>query len=188
MADLTQLSNEFHSKKATCRAVIETPKGSRNKFDYDPDSNLFMLGGLLPEGMMFPFDFGFIPSTLADDGDPLDVMVLMDAPANTACLIEVRIIGIIHAKQTEDGKTEKNDRLLAVAIHSYDHEDVTTIDEISKTLLDQVEAFFVSYNEQRGKKFRVTGTAGPKKAITFLQMGMEAFKKEASKKKSKGKG
>ena len=90
MADLTQLSNELHSKKATCRAVIETPKGSRNKFDYDPDSNLFMLGGLLPEGMMFPFDFGFIPSTLADDGDPLDVMVLMDAPANTACLIEVR--------------------------------------------------------------------------------------------------
>ena len=65
---------------------------------------------------------------------------------------------------------------------------MTTIDEISKTLLDQVEAFFVSYNEQRGKKFRVTGTAGPKKAITFLQMGMEAFKKEASKKKSKGKG
>ena len=102
MADLTHLSNELRSKKSTCRAVIETPKGSRNKFDYDPDSNLFMLGGLLPEGMMF--DFGFIPSTLADDGDPLDVMVLMDAPVHAGCLIEVRLIGIIHAKQTEDGK------------------------------------------------------------------------------------
>ena len=188
MADLTHLSNELHSKKATCRAIIETPKGSRNKFDYDPDSNLFMLGGLLPEGMMFPFDFGFIPSTLADDGDPLDVMVLMDAPAHAGCLIEVRLIGIIHAKQTEDGKTEKNDRLLAVAIHSYDHENLKSIDEISKTLLDQVEAFFVSYNEQRGKKFRVTGTGGPKKAIQFLQMGIEAFEKEAAKKKSKGNG
>jgi inorganic pyrophosphatase len=107
VADLTHLANQLHSSKATCRAVIETPKGSRNKFDYDPDSNLFMLGGLLPEGMMFPFDFGFIPSTLADDGDPLDVMVLMDAPAHVGCLIEVRIIGIIHAKQTEDGKTER---------------------------------------------------------------------------------
>jgi inorganic pyrophosphatase len=170
MADLTHLSNELHSKKATCRAIIETPKGSRNKFDYDPDSNLFMLGGLLPEGMMFPFDFGFIPSTLADDGDPLDVMVLMDAPAHAGCLIE------------------KNDRLLAVAIHSYDHENLKSIDEISKTLLDQVEAFFVSYNEQRGKKFRVTGTGGPKKAIQFLQMGIEAFEKEAAKKKSKGNG
>ena len=185
MADLTHLSNQLHPGKATCRAVIETPKGSRNKFDYDPDSNLFMLGGLLPEGMMFPFDFGFIPSTLADDGDPLDVMVLMDAPAHVGCLIEIRIIGIIHAKQTDDAKTETNDRLLAVAIHSYDHENLTTMDDMSKTLLDQVEAFFVSYNQQRGKKFRVTGTAGPKKAIKFLQLGMAAFEKEAGRKKSK---
>ena len=71
-----------------------------------------MLGGLLPEGMMFPFDFGFLPSTLGEDGDPLDIMVLMDAPAHVGCLIEVRIIGIITAEQTEDGKTESNDRLI----------------------------------------------------------------------------
>src|SRR5882762_10137003 len=134
MADLTHLSNELHSKKATCRAVIETPKGSRNKFDYDPDSNLFMLGGLLPEGMMFPFDFGFIPSTLGEDGDPLDIMVLMDAPAHVGCLMDVRIIGIITAEQVEDGKTESNDRLLGVAIHSYDHEDLQSISQVSKTL------------------------------------------------------
>jgi inorganic pyrophosphatase len=85
MSDLTHLSNQSDSKKATCRAVIEPPKSSRNKFDYDPDSGLFMLGGLLPEGMMFPIDFGFIPSTLGEDGDPLDVMVLMDAPAHVGC-------------------------------------------------------------------------------------------------------
>src|SRR5678809_1087786 len=150
MADLTHLANQLHSSKATCRAVIETPKGSRNKFDYDPDSGLFMLGGLLPEGMMFPFDFGFIPSTLGEDGDPLDILVLMDAPAHVGCLIEVRIIGIIEAEQTEDGKTESNDRLLGVAIHSYDHEDLESIDDVSKTLLDQLEAFFISYNKQRG--------------------------------------
>src|SRR6476620_3764364 len=120
MADLTHLSNELRSEKATCRAVIETPKGSRNKFDYDPDSNLFMLGGLLPEGMMFPFDFGFIPSTLGGDGDPLDILVLMDAPAHVGCLIEVRLVGVISAEQIEDGKKETNDRMLGVAIHSYD--------------------------------------------------------------------
>ena len=57
-----------------------------------------MLGGLLPEGMMFPFDFGFIPSTLGEDGDPLDILVLMDAPAHVGCLIEVRIIGIINGR------------------------------------------------------------------------------------------
>src|SRR5256885_6107816 len=166
MANLTSLSPQFDAKKRTCRAIIETPKGCRNKFDYDPDSGLFMLGGLLPEGMMFPFDFGFIPSTKGGDGDPLDILVLMDAPAHVGCLIEVRIIGVIMAEQTEDGKTESNDRLLGVAIHSYDHEDLKKISDVSKTLLSQVEAFFVSYNKQRGKNFRVTGTGGRKKALT----------------------
>jgi inorganic pyrophosphatase len=85
MADLSSLSNQLDAKKSTCRAIIETPKGYRNKFDYDPNSNLFMLGGLLPEGMMFPFDFGFIPSTLGEDGDSLDILVLMDAPAHVGC-------------------------------------------------------------------------------------------------------
>src|ERR1041384_5666956 len=138
MADLSSLSPQLDTKKSTCRAIIETPKGCRNKFDYDPESNLFMLGGLLPEGMMFPFDFGFIPSTLGGDGDPLDIMLLMDAPAHVGCLVEVRIIGIIHAEQTEDGKTEANDRLLGVTIHSYNHEDLESIEDVSETLPDQL--------------------------------------------------
>jgi inorganic pyrophosphatase len=181
MDNLTNLPNQLDAKKCQCKAIIETPKGCRNKFDYDPDSNLFMLGGLLPEGMMFPFDFGFIPSTLGDDGDPLDIMVLMDAPAHVGCLMDVRIIGVIMAKQTEDGKTENNDRLLGVAIHSYDHEDLESIDDVSKTLLDQVEEFFVSYNKQRGKKFKITGLGGPKRAIKFLKTGVQAHKKTAKK-------
>jgi inorganic pyrophosphatase len=176
MPDLTSLPLQLDAKAAQCRAIIETPKGSRNKFDYDPDSNLFMLGGLLPEGMMFPFDFGFIPSTLGEDGDPLDVMVLMDAPAHVGCLIDIRIIGVISAEQTEHGKTKSNDRLLGVTIHSYDHEDLHSIRDVSSTLLDQVEEFFVSYNKQRGKKFKISGTGGPKQAIKFLKVGMRAHK------------
>ena len=176
MADLTTLSNQLDPKKGTCRAIIETPKGCRNKFDYDPESNLFMLGGLLPEGMMFPFDFGFIPCTLGDDGDPLDVLVLMDAPAHVGCLIEVRLIGVISAEQVEEGKKQTNDRLLGVAIHSYDHEHLETIDDVSKTLLSQLEEFFVSYNKQRGKRFRITGTGGPRKAVKFLKAGIKQHK------------
>jgi len=178
MADLTSLSLQLDAKKGVCRAIIETPKGCRNKFDYDPDSGLFKLGGLLPEGMMFPFDFGFLPSTLGEDGDPLDIMVLMDAPAHVGCLIEVRIIGIITAEQTQDGETERNDRLLGVACHSYDHEDLSRIEDVSKTLLNQVEAFFVSYNKQRGKKFEIIGTSGPKKAMKFIEAGIEAKKEK----------
>src|SRR5215831_12341869 len=178
MADLTMLAHQLDAEKGTCRAIIETPKGCRNKFDYDPESNLFMLGGLLPEGMMFPFDFGFIPSTLGEDGDPLDILVLMDAPAHVGCLIEVRLIGVISAEQIEDGKKETNDRLLGVAIHSYEHEHLTTIDKLSKTLLSQLEEFFVSYNKQRGKKFKVTGTGGPGKACKFLKTGIKNHKKD----------
>src|SRR5438270_11881846 len=111
MADLTSLPHQLDTKEYTCRAIIETPKGCRNKFDYDPDSGLFKLGGLLPEGMMFPFDFGCVPSTLAEDGDPVDIMVLMDAAAHVGCLIEGRIIGIINAEQPEDGNPETDDRL-----------------------------------------------------------------------------
>src|SRR6201988_1257910 len=122
MADLTHLPHRLDPKSRVCQAIIETPKGSRNKFDYGPLSGLFMLGGLLPEGMMFPFDFGFVPSTLGEDGDPLDIMVLMDAPAHVGCLIEVRIIGVIQAEQREDGETKRNDRLLGAAVHSYDHQ------------------------------------------------------------------
>jgi inorganic pyrophosphatase len=114
---------------------------------------------------------------LGEDGDPLDILVLMDAPAHVGCLIEVRLIGIINAQQTENGKTETNDRLLGVAVHSYNHEGLNSIEDMSKTLLDQLEAFFISYNKQRGKKFKVTGTGGPKKAIAFLKAGSKAQKK-----------
>jgi inorganic pyrophosphatase len=135
-----------------------------------------MLGGLLPEGMMFPFDFGFIPSTLGGDGDPLDIMVLMEMRAHVGCLMEVRIIGVIQAEQTQDGKTETNDRLLGVAVHSYDHQNLRSISDVNPTLLKQVEEFFISYNKQRGKKFKVTGTSGQKTAIKFVKAGIEAYK------------
>jgi inorganic pyrophosphatase len=181
MADLTTLAHQFDPDKATCRAIIETPKGSRSKYDYDPESNLFMLAGLLPEGMVFPSDFGFIPSTEGDDGDPLDIMVLMDAATHSGCLIDVRILGVIDAEQTQDGKTETNSRILGAAIHSYQHENLITISDVSKAWLSQVEEFFVSYNKQRGKKFKITDTGGPKKALRYLKSGIKAHQKRIQK-------
>jgi inorganic pyrophosphatase len=181
MSDLINLSNELDADRCQCRAIIETPKGFRNKFDYDPATHLFALAGLLPEGMMFPFDFGFIPATLGADGDPLDILVLMDAPCHVGCLLDVRIIGIILAKQTQNGKTQNNNRLVGVAIHSYAHEDLRSLDDVSKTLLSQIEEFFVSYNKQRRKKFKIMGTGGPRKAIKILKEGMRAHKNGAKK-------
>ena len=178
MPDLTSFPHQLDKKKLQCRAIIETPKGRRNKFDYNPESGLFELGGLLPEGMMFPFDFGFIPSTLGQDGDPLDVMVLMDEPAHVGCLLHVRIIGVMEAEQTQEGKTETNCRLLAVSIHSYSHEHVTTLKQIAPSVLNQLEEFFMSYNKLRGKKFKVTSMGGPKRALGVIKEGIKAFQKK----------
>ena len=84
--------------------IIETPKGCRNKYAYDKNHRVFVLKTVLPNGMVFPFDFGSIPGTEAEDGDPLDILILMDEPAFTGCLIEARLIGVIEATQTEKGK------------------------------------------------------------------------------------
>ena len=178
MANLTESPNKWDAKKRECKAIIETPKGRRNKFDYDPEYRLFALGGLLPEGLAFPFDFGFIPATLGDDGDPLDVMILMDEPAHVGCVLDVRIIGVIEAVQTQDGETRGNNRLIGAAVHSYSHENVSSINDVNKSILDQVEEFFVSYNKSRGKKFKVKGRQGPKRAAEIVEQGRALFDKK----------
>jgi inorganic pyrophosphatase len=176
--NLAELPHQLNKKTRVCRAIVETPKGRRNKFDYDPEISAFTLGGLLPEGLSFPFDFGFVPSTVAEDGDPLDVMILMDEPAHVGCVLDVRLIGIIEAEQTEDGKKTENDRLIAVAIHSYSHQDVASLSEVNKSLLDQVEEFFISYNKSRGKKFKVKGVHGPSKALQRVERAIEDYKQK----------
>jgi inorganic pyrophosphatase len=174
--NLANCPNHFDPKKRECKVIIETPKGGRNKFRYEPDFEMFGLSGLLGEGLAFPFDFGFIPSTRGADGDPLDVMVLLDAPAHVGCLLDVRLIGVIEAVQKERGKQPvDNDRLLGVAVHSHSHENVGSIEEVNQSLLDQVEQFFVAYNISKGRKFVVKGRHGPKRAVKLLQQGIRVF-------------
>ena len=175
--DLSRLSPELKKDKRECRVIVETPKGNRNKFDYDPEIQAFTLGGLLAEGLSFPFDFGFVPSTLGQDGDPLDVMILMDEPAHVGCVLQVRIIGVIEAEQTQDDKKTINNRLIGVAVHSYNHEDVQSVSEVSKSLIEQVGEFFVTYNKSRGKRFKVTGIHGPSRAMKLLMEGIKSFNK-----------
>lgn len=98
LANPTRLS-PFESKDSDLTVIIETPKGSRNKFAFDPEERIFALRKVLPAGMSFPYDFGFVPSTLADDGDPLDVLVLMDEPAFPGCKLTCRLVGVIEGEQ-----------------------------------------------------------------------------------------
>lgn len=158
----------FSDEGRLCNVVIETPKGSRNKFDYDPQLGLFRLGGVLPLGAVFPFDFGFVPSTRGGDGDPLDVLVLMDEPAFTGCLVSARLIGVIEAEQTEGDEMARNDRLIAVASGSRNHQDVRSLDDINTSRIDEIEHFFISYNQSKGKQFRPLGRSGPDRARAIV--------------------
>ena len=140
---------------------------------------MFVLKGVLTAGHSFPYDFGFIPQTLGGDGDPLDVLILMDEPAFVGCLVHARLVGIIEAEQTEqDGKTERNDRLIAVASESKTHSDVKSINDLNKTLIDQIEHFFISYNEAKGKKFKPLGRFGARKAKTLVEEGIKLYGKK----------
>src|SRR5436305_1557976 len=112
MKNLIKRLEPFNRNKKCVQVVIETPKGSRVKYAFDRDSGLFQLKRALPEGMVFPFNFGFIPSTLASDGDPLDILILNEEPLVPGCLLEARLVAAIKAKQTEEGKTTRNDRLI----------------------------------------------------------------------------
>ncbi|HEY0079805.1 MAG TPA: inorganic diphosphatase [Pyrinomonadaceae bacterium] len=180
----------FDEESKTLNVVIETPKRSRNKFEYDEERGLFKLGGVLPEGAFFPFDFGFVPSTVGGDGDPLDVLVLMDEPAFTGCLVEARLLGVLEAEQTErDGETTRNDRLIAVAAKSRTHAHVKSLDDLNETLLSEIEHFFVSYNEIKGKHFKPLGRFGRERAAELVEQGVERRrqKRRASKSSSSAK-
>jgi inorganic pyrophosphatase len=157
--------------------VIETPKGSPNKLAFEPRFGTFVLKGVLPTGAVFPFDFGFVPSTRAEDGDPVDVLVLMDAPVFPGCLVPSRLVGVIEAEQTEDGKTERNDRVLAVAANSATHRSIRELRDLSPDLVAQIEHFFVSYNEMKGKQFRVKRHAGKKRALTLVTAALTRRRK-----------
>jgi inorganic pyrophosphatase len=159
--------------------VIETARGSRNKFAWDEDVRLFRLRKVLPEGMAFPYDFGFVPSTLAEDGDPLDVLVLMDEPAFAGCLLTARVVGAILGDEAEPRRPRRrvrNDRLVAVALASRTHDDLRSLADLNGSMLDQVEAFFTHYQQTLGKRYRVRGRKGPRAAWQLVESAVRSWR------------
>ena len=152
--------------------VVDSPKGSRNKYKYEEASGLWRLSKVLPLGMTFPFDFGFVPSTRGQDGDPLDVLILLDEPAFPGCVVPARLIGVLEAEQTEDRRTVRNDRLLAVLETRYNPVPVRSLDELSPQTLAEVEYFFISYNRMQGRQFRILGAQGPDRAQAVLDAAL----------------
>jgi inorganic pyrophosphatase len=158
---------------------VETPKGSRVKFSFDPKSGFFILSKALPEGMVFPFNFGFVPKTLADDGDPLDMLVLNEEPLMAGCLLKVRPIAVVKATQTEEGREVRNDRIIGEAISKetpLEYQAMT----LTKQTVGRIEFFFTTYNRIYGKKFKVIGTGGPKKAMSLVHKAIKLARRKAN--------
>ncbi|SEK82160.1 inorganic diphosphatase [Nitrosovibrio tenuis] len=158
--------------------IIDTPKGSRNKFKYDEEVQCFRLSRILPTGAAFPFDFGSIPKTLAEDGDALDVLLITEAPSFPGCLVSGKLIGIISAEQTEKNKTIRNDRLLAVPVTPANPALFSSIDELPDAWLTEIEHFFISYNRIQGREYKPLNRGGPEEADKALSTAERRYKRQ----------
>jgi inorganic pyrophosphatase len=161
-------------RKKCLNVIVETPKGSRVKYAFDFESGFFILSKTLPEGMMFPFNFGFVPQTLADDGDPLDVLILNQEPVVAGCLLKVRPVAVIKATQTENGKPIRNDRIIGQALAKEAPMELRSL-KLEPQLVSQIETFFATYNKLYGKKFKVLGTGSPRQAWDIVERAIKLY-------------
>jgi inorganic pyrophosphatase len=157
----------------TIDIVVETPKGSAQKYDYDPESHFFKLRKILPTGMVFPFDFGFIPDTKGEDGDPLDVIMISEFASFPGCMVTCRIIGGFKAEQSEkEGKKKmiRNDRYLVVPKCSQIFEKLKSLNDLPREIIKQLEDFFIDYNKIEGKEFKVLEKLEAKEAKKIFEV------------------
>jgi len=134
--------------------IVETPLGSRFKYAYDPSMDIMRMKHQLPKGYFFAFNFGFIPNTQAEDGDPLDVIIYSSEVCVSGALVECRVAGALLANQQENGKTIRNDRIIAVPAGIKTYDSIKNLRDINKRILSQLENFFISYENYRGIPFK----------------------------------
>jgi inorganic pyrophosphatase len=158
--------------------VIETPKGGRAKMKDDEKADVFRFEKLLPLGQAFPFDFGFLPSTIGGDGDPLDVLLIGEEPSPVGCVVLGKVIGVLEGKQTEQGRNERNDRIIAIPLDGKSRKPMVPAPRVDKALEKGITDFFVSYNALQGKKFVPLGLHGRKRALQLVKSGIQQVKQK----------
>jgi inorganic pyrophosphatase len=169
--------NGNHGRRV--HAVIETPRDTRHKYAFEPKLGIFKLKQTLPEGLEWPYDYGFVPRTLADDGDPLDVLVLSTIPTFTGCLLETRVLGIVRLKKNG----VENDRVIAAPPRqsgvSQRSDAFDDIDDVPKETIGDVCRFLVEYSEEEGNKIEFRGVRSRKKAMAAIETAIKAYEKRS---------
>jgi inorganic pyrophosphatase len=162
--------NEQKDRFGQVQVLIETPRGCRNKYKLDEETGRMKLSKVMPEGMVFPYDFGLFPGTEGDDGDPLDVLVFHDEPTFPGCQIDCRLIGVLRAHQKDaNGKEGRNDRVIAVAEASVLYASINELADLEPKVVKQIEDFFVNYQKVRDVEITLMGRGGSAEAKQKLQ-------------------
>lgn len=161
------IPNQLDARQLTCRAIIETPAGSKVKYSFDGKSGLFAASKVLPLGLAMPLDFGFVPSTCGGDGDPLDLMVLNEVEIAVGCLVTVRLLGAIEVEQSE--ASERNDRLVARLIDSRAFAEVARLDQLGDAFTAELNRFFATYKDLKGQRYDVVAVGGPERAAELIE-------------------
>ncbi len=155
-------------------AVIEIPLGASNKYEYDKTLQVFCLDRALFSPVHFPGDYGFIPSTLSADGDPLDILVLVDQPSFSGCLIEVRPVGMMEMVDQES----KDQKVLAVGTHNPRYAEVRNYSDVYEHVLKEISHFFAIYKELEGKQVQPLGWRDVEAARQVITEAHERFRHE----------
>lgn len=178
-----QLIPTFRSEKcrdaAIVRAIVETPKGSPHKYAFDADHGIIELKEVLPPGYRWPFDYGFVPQTLGDDGDPLDILVLSEDATFSGCMLATRVLGAIRIRK--DGV--RNDRFIGAPERMKGREQFTDdfrkLKDVPPPLRGEIESFLIGYSEGEGHKIELDGECDVDEAMSLIEKGRKRFKKSA---------
>lgn len=146
-------------------AVIEIQKGSRNKYEYDHDSGLIKLNRVLFSAVHYPAEYGFIPGTRAEDGDEVDIMVLIEEPTFPGCLIEAEPIGMLKLEDEKGG----DNKILAIPLDDPRWNQVRELEQVPDHLLNEIENFFLTYKMLEGKATKSRGWVGRDKAVQYIK-------------------
>jgi inorganic pyrophosphatase len=153
------------------RMIVEIPKGSGNKYEYDHDLGVFRLDRALYSPMHYPGDYGFIPGTLAEDGDPMDVLVLVDQPSFPGCLIEVRPVAVLNMVDSN----KRDHKIISVPNHNPRYDQIHTLDQIFPHIRREIEHFFDIYKELEGKITEMRGWGDPREARKVIVESRKRF-------------
>jgi inorganic pyrophosphatase len=156
--------------------IVEIPKGSRNKYEWDPDRRIMLLDRYLSSSVVFPTDYGFIEETLAEEGDPLDVLVAVSEPTFPGCGILAKPVAVLFLREGD----EREPKVLCVPCEDPNWEDLHGLDDVPGQLREEIEHFFVAYKRREGKEVRADGWEDAERACEVVDDARRRYRASAS--------